>query len=68
MREDSGSIRTGIQGWSGGEVARAGERGGNFRGNRLSIWLNMLHNNFKLGLLWSDTGGFGNSPTPYTFG
>jgi hypothetical protein len=33
----------------------------------LSIWLNMLHDAFTLGLLWLEAGGFGDSPTPYTF-
>jgi hypothetical protein len=38
------------------------------RGISLSIWLNMLHDAFTLGLLWSGSGGFGDSPLPYTFG
>jgi hypothetical protein len=38
------------------------------RGMSLSIWLNMLHDAVMLGLLRSDTGGFGDSPTSSTFG
>jgi hypothetical protein len=38
------------------------------RGMSLSIWLNMLHDAFTLGLLRLEAGGFGDSPTPYTFG
>jgi hypothetical protein len=38
------------------------------RGMSLSIWLNMLHEAFTLGLLRLEAGGFGDLPTPYTFG
>ena len=31
----------------------------------LSIWLNMLHDAFTLGLSRLGAGGFGDSPTPY---
>jgi hypothetical protein len=38
------------------------------RGISLSIWLNMLHDAFTLGLLRLRFGGFGHSPIPYTQG
>ena len=38
------------------------------RGISLSIWLNMLHDAFTLGLLRVGSGGFGDSPLPYTPG
>ena len=38
------------------------------RGMSLSIWLNMLHDAFTLGLLRSGAGGFGDSLAPYTYG
>ena len=34
----------------------------------MSIWLNMLHDAFTLGLLRVGSGGFGDSPLPYTPG
>jgi hypothetical protein len=43
-------------------------RSNSMRGISLSIWLNMLHDALTLGLLRSGTGGFGDSPIPYTFG
>ena len=38
------------------------------RGISLSIWLNMLHDAFTLGLLRLGNGGFGDSPMHYTSG
>src|SRR5438067_10862327 len=38
------------------------------RGTSLSIWLNMLHDAFTLGLLRLGPGGFGDSPVPYIEG
>src|SRR5258705_6319844 len=37
-------------------------RSNSIRGNSLSIWLNMLHDAFTLGLLGSDRCAFGDAP------